>query len=86
MCIRDRSGDVSTLNVNYLDTIGKVKDQIEDKLGHSVDEQILTYADKEMSDECSVTDYNIQEGSILVLHLRKNLLANKYTCKHASML
>ena len=65
--IRTRTGIIITLQVQPSDTIGNVKSKIEDKENIPSNHQQLTFAEEQLQDECTLSHYNIQKGSILHL-------------------
>ena len=64
------TGKVITLEVQPVETIWNVKAQIEEKEHIPPSEQRLIFAGKELSDEHSLDDYNVQDESKLFLLYR----------------
>ena len=67
--VRTLTGKEIEIDIDLTDTMQRVKERVEEKEGIPPVQQRLIFAGKQMNDDKTAKDYNIEGGSVLHLVL-----------------
>ncbi|KAI9203823.1 ubiquitin [Polychytrium aggregatum] len=67
--VKTLTGKEIEIDIEPSDTIGRIKERVEEKEGIPPAQQRLIFGGKQMADDRSVVSYNVEAGSVLHLVL-----------------
>jgi len=72
--VKTLTGRAISLNVESSDTIGNVKQKIQDNIGIAAERHLLLFGGESLQDDRTLADYNIQADAILLSIRREDEL------------
>ncbi|KAA8494178.1 Nedd8 [Porphyridium purpureum] len=61
------TGNQTEIDIDPTDTIARIKERVEEKAGIDPQQQRLIFGGRQLADEKTANDYNIEGGSVLHL-------------------